>query len=177
MSDSRDNLLHLLTMQERLQREAYRTDLGALTPEQRVSFIKDMVLAATDELHEALAETSWKPWASTFGEVNEDAFFAELVDLFHFVLNLLLVATPGADPAAAAEQLVICYQVKNAKNLQRQVEGYDGRSNKCPACKRALDDEAVRCRRVTVDDFDGDHRFWCSRDAAFFHADGSRAPS
>jgi hypothetical protein len=177
VSDSRDNLLHLLTMQERLQREAYATDIGQLTPEQRVNFIKDMVLAATDELHEALAETSWKPWASTFGEVNDDAFFAELVDLVHFVMNLLLTAVPGADPARVTAMLVAGYEVKNAKNLRRQVEGYDGKSNKCPACKRALDDEAVRCRRVTVDGFDGQHRFWCSHDAAFFHADGSRAPS
>lgn len=177
MSDSTDNLARLLEMQERLQREAYKTDLRALQPEERVDFIKDMVLAATDELHEALAETSWKPWASTYGDVQSEAFFNELVDLLHFVMNLMLVARQDLEPREVAELLVQRYEVKNAKNLRRQVEGYDGKTNKCPACKRALDDEAVRCRRVTVDDFDGPHRFWCSRDAEFFHADGSRAHS
>lgn len=172
--DVRDNLLHLLVMQERLQREAYGIDIAAFTDEERVNFIKNMVLAATDELHEALNEVSWKPWAKSLGEVDDAAFFAELIDLFHFVLNLLLVAVPDADPMTAADMLVKGYEFKNAKNLKRQREGYDWRTNKCPACKRALDDEAVRCREVDADE-NGLTRFWCSNDAAFIYADGSRA--
>lgn len=172
-----DRLANLLRSQFTLQVEAYHRDLSSMTPEARVVFIKDMVLALTDELHEALNETSWKPWASTHGEVNDEAFFAELVDAFHFMMNLMLVAFPHEAPEKIADKLWSGYVVKNAKNLQRQQEGYDGKSNKCPGCRRALDDDAVRCRRVTVDDFDGEHRFWCSHDAAFFHADGSRAPS
>src|SRR5690606_3594182 len=116
-------------------------------------------------------------WSSTHGEVHAEAFFAELVDAWHFLMNLMLIAYPDRTPEQIATELTNRYKRKNAKNLQRQLDGYDGKSNKCPACKRALDDEAVRCRRVTADDYsDGPHRFWCSNDAAFFHADGSRAP-
>lgn len=177
MSDTTDSLTRLLEMQERLQREAYGRNLAAMQPEERVDFIKNMVLAATDELHEALNETAWKPWASGYGEIQRDAFFGELVDLFHFVMNLMLAGRPDLTPAEVAAELVVKYKAKNAKNLRRQLDGYDGKSNKCPGCRRALDDDAVRCRRVTVDDFEGEHRFWCSHDATFFHADGSRAPS
>jgi hypothetical protein len=36
------------------------------------------------------------------------------------------------------------YQEKMELNRQRQRDGYDG-MNKCPKCKRALDDPEVKC--------------------------------
>ena len=171
-----DRLLAMLAAQERLQREAYGMELLNFSVAERVAFIKNMVLATTDELHEALNEVSWKPWTSGEPTINEEAFFAELVDAWHFIMNLLLVARTDTTVEQIARELTFRYELKNRKNLRRQQEGYDG-TDKCPGCRRALDDDAVRCRRVTVDDFDGDHRFWCSRDATFFHADGSRTPS
>ena len=39
-------------------------------------------------------------------------------------------------------------EAKRAKNAQRQLDGYDGVSTKCPKCGRALDDAgAIQVRR------------------------------
>jgi len=169
-----DRLLAMLAAQERLQREAYHRDITNLSQSARVAFIKNMVLAATDELHEALNEVSWKPWASGDPTINDDAFFAELVDLWHFVMNLLLVAHPGWTPAQVATELSARYQLKNRKNLQRQRDGYDG-TNKCPNCRRALDDDAVMCRRYTADEYaDGPAEFVCQPSGVCYYADGRR---
>lgn len=111
-----------------------------LTGEARLQFIRVNVLALEDELHEALGETGWKPWA-TSDHVNEAAFQSELVDALHFLLNLMLAGHIDADEFLAE------YQAKRLKNKKRQAEGYDGVSTKCPGCKRALDDTNVPCRR------------------------------
>ena len=170
-----DRLAFLLRKQYDLQTEAYGMDLASFEPERRVQFIKDMVLAATDELHEALNETSWKPWSSTFGEVNEDAYFGELIDLVHFVMNLLLVAYPSLSPEGLAAAIELRYLEKRKINVRRQEDGYDGKTSKCPNCRRALDDKAVFCRRVTTDEFEGEHRYYCAYSAYFYHEDGSAA--
>jgi len=109
----------------------------------KIQFIKDMILALEDELHEAMGEVGWKPWA-TSRHINHDAYRNELVDALHFFVNLCLV--DGMD----AQELFDRYVDKNAKNHKRQEDGYDG-LNKCPGCKRALDDEAVKCYRSIED--------------------------
>lgn len=137
-----DRLQQLLNSQEDLQRQAYGGRSPAdLEGEERALFIKDMVLAATDELHELLGEVGWKPWA-TSRHVNEKAARGEFIDLWHFVMNLALaLRMDGSDIFAG-------YQEKRAKNVQRQEEGYDGVSTKCPGCRRALDDDATACYQV-----------------------------
>lgn len=132
------DLQELFDKQHLLQSKAYNRDPQKLEGEDRVMFIKDMVLALLDEVHEALGEVGWKPWAKS-RHVNEEALKGELVDAFHFFMNLCLVS--GMD----AEELEIRYDIKNEKNLRRQQEGYDGISTKCDKCKRALDDDAVLC--------------------------------
>ncbi len=134
-----DRLTWMFHKQEELQRNAYgKSPLEIEDDEERVRFIKDMVLAAEDELHEALAEVGWKPWA-TSRHINEEAFKGELVDLFHFFMNLCLVVkmTP--------QELHERYAEKRERNIKRQQEGYDGIAGKCPYCKRGLDDKAVLC--------------------------------
>lgn len=111
----------------------------------KVKFIAEQVLAATDELHEALDEVGWKSWASS-NHVNEEAFKGELVDAFHFFMNLMGVVEMTPD------ELLERYFRKAEKNLKRQQDGYDGVSTKCPGCKRALDDDAVKCRIESTDD-------------------------
>lgn len=103
-----------------------------------IQFYKDMHVALIDELHEALAEIGWKPWA-TSNHFNQEAVKGELVDAFHFFMNLCLVS------GVSAQDLIDGYTSKSAKNIQRQADGYDGVSTKCTVCKRALDDAAVRC--------------------------------
>jgi len=173
-----DRLLSMLTAQAQLQREAYGIDVNVadMTIESRVRYIKDMVLAATDELHEALNEAPWKPWTIGVPVINEEAFFAELVDVWHFVMNLLLVAHAGWTPDRVAVELAVRYTTKNRKNLQRQLDGYDGR-NKCPGCRRALDDDAVLCRRYTMPDYDGVAEFICYPTACRYYEDGKRVTS
>jgi hypothetical protein len=128
----------MLEMQRQLQVKHYGKDPADLSGEERALFIKDMVLALTDELHEALQEVGWKPWA-TSRHVNDEAFKGELIDAWHFFMNLILVS--GMDPFDFMQR----YISKHDKNASRQEAGYDGVADKCPGCRRALDDEAVLC--------------------------------
>jgi len=114
------------------------TPLHEYPDARKVQFIAIQNLAAQDELHEALGEVGWKPWAKS-NHVNEEAFKGELVDAFHFFMNLM--GTVDMHP----DELLERYERKAATNLKRQQEGYDGVSTKCPKCHRALDDEAVKC--------------------------------
>lgn len=139
--------------QNYLQTEVYGdgTQPSEYDRERAISFYKDMHIALVDELHEALQEIGWKPWASS-NHFTHDAVKGELVDAFHFFMNLCLVSKVSAD------DLLEGYAKKSAKNIQRQEEGYDGVSTKCVACNRALDDDAVKC----YDDTDGDKiDWWC----------------
>lgn len=140
-----------LEAQWALQVEAYGKDPRKLSDAEKMDWVRWNVLALEDELHEALQETGWKPWA-TSQHLNQDAFRGELVDALHFFLNLMLAAD------ISAEELLAGYQLKREKNAKRQADGYDGVSTKCPACKRALDDDAVLCG-VKVEE-DGEY-FWC----------------
>lgn len=128
-----DRLSQMLELQRSLQVNSYGKDPGKLVGDERVQFVKDMVLAATSELHEFLDETNWKPW-SIGDQCNKPLMRKELVDLWHFVMNLMLVSGMSAD------QLYHMYRDKREVNARRQQQGYDGTSTKCPTCKRALED-------------------------------------
>lgn len=131
-------LRDLFAAQHLLQTEAYKRDPQELEGEERTHFISWNVLALTDELHEVLAEVGWKPWASS-RHVNEEAVKGELVDAFHFFMNLCIVVGMPADELAER------YWAKRAINAKRQAEGYDGVSTKCPGCGRAYDDASTPC--------------------------------
>lgn len=135
-----DRLQTMFKEQGELQRNSYGRHPAEIDNEEElIQFIKDMNLALQDELHEFLAETGWKPWA-TSRHVNADAAKGELVDAFHFFMNLCLAVDMG--PAELFDR----YMEKRQRNAERQLEGYDGVEGKCPVCKRALDDYAVQCR-------------------------------
>lgn len=127
-----------LDEQHKLQVNSFGADPKTLTTEESLEWVRWNVLALEDELHELLAETGWKPWAKS-KHINRDAYVSELVDAFHFMMNLMLVVDCDADEFLAK------YAEKRGINAQRQAEGYDGVSGKCPKCKRALDDTAVLC--------------------------------
>jgi dimeric dUTPase (all-alpha-NTP-PPase superfamily) len=141
-----DTLQHLLDAQEDLQKRVYAGSSPAeLLPEDvagAVEFIHWNVTALTDELHELLGETSWKPWAE--GDyINLTAAKSELIDALHFLLNLALVLNMDA------EELTEKYFAKRKKNIDRQHAGYNGRKGKCPGCRRALDDDGVDCKETS----------------------------
>lgn len=133
------NLLgEIFERQLQLQRESFGVDPGQLEDAERADYVRSMTLALMDELHEALAEVGWKPWASG-RHLNRDAFVSELIDALHFLVNLFLVA------GATSNEVAIKYFAKAAKNENRQAAGYDGVSGKCATCHRALDDIGVTC--------------------------------
>lgn len=146
-----DSLVEMMIRQRRLQEDSYGFNFDTMTEEERVLFARDQILALLDEAHEALAEIGWKPWA-TSRHMNRDAFVSELVDAWHFLMNLLLAAQ------VKPHEFFSLYIAKNEKNAKRQREGYDGVSTKCPACKRAYDDDAVYC---TPAGHEGDPSAWC----------------
>ena len=147
MSENTYEFRDALRDQYILQMNSYKKDPAGLTDEERAEFIRWNVLALEDELHEALAEVGWKPWASS-RHLNRDAFKGELVDAFHFMMNLMLAAEIDAD------EFLEAYRSKRDKNAKRQSDGYDGISGKCPGCKRALDDAAVNCYVYEDGEFD-----------------------
>jgi dimeric dUTPase (all-alpha-NTP-PPase superfamily) len=134
----------ILNNQRELQKRSYGVDITTLDDEQRATYIRDMSLALTDELHEALNETGWKPWA-TSRHLNRAAYASELIDVLHFWCNLALAAN-----LTEADILEI-YFAKAEKNAKRQLVGYDGVSTKCKTCGRAFDDSAVMCTPIACE--------------------------
>ncbi len=137
-----DRLTAMLYTQRDLQAKSFKHDFGTMSDEERMRYVRDNVLALTDELHEALGECGWRPWA-TSNHMHVSAYLGELVDAWHFLMNLMLAS--GIAPSVLADRLYDSYMEKQARNAQRQAEGYDGVSSKCPGCGRALDDVAVTC--------------------------------
>lgn len=120
-----DRLAAMFGIQESFQ-ASLGIDLATDDLDERVALVKDNVLAATDELHEVLHETSWKPWA-TNKKFNEAEVQAELVDVLCFVLNLCLVS------GLTADRLNALYLQKMAVNFKRQELGYTDQA-KCRVC-------------------------------------------
>lgn len=80
-------------------------------------FINTMTLALVDELFEALRETPWKPWKKqqTF---SQDNFKKELIDAWHFLINLSLAS------GMSAEDVFQRFTEKNKINVERKERGY-----------------------------------------------------
>lgn len=165
------NLHEMFQQQDYLQTHVYGdgtspTELLNITDDEGDNYkgiaieeYKNMHVALVDELHEALNEIGWKPWASS-QHFNQEAVKGELVDAFHFFMNLCMIAQVTPD------DLIQGYINKSAKNIQRQEDGYDGVSTKCPGCGRALDDDAVHCLAQVdfLDDYPNGatHYYYCS---------------
>ena len=111
----------MLKMQLELQRRYHDGKSPAeLSGDERKDYIRTMVLATTDELHEALRNTPWKPWSKTseWYSTEKNDFVDELVDAWHFFMNLMLVAD------MSAEELFVEYCRKNGINHDRITDGY-----------------------------------------------------
>jgi dimeric dUTPase (all-alpha-NTP-PPase superfamily) len=139
-----------LAVMLRLQREFQENILGhgnlsSLYGGARAEYFRTQALSLIFEVGEAGNEIAWKPWA-TSDHVNHRAYRAELIDVMHFLFNLMLLDDMTPD------EIYEGYVAKQRVNRQRQAYGYDGVSSKCPGCKRAYDDPAVRCARVNMGD-------------------------
>ena len=145
--EAADRLEAMLDAQWALQ-QRLGNKYAEMTLEERITHVKDMVLAATDELHEALGEIGWKPWA-TSRHLNEDAAFGELRDAWQFLTNAMFAVTTDA-PEHLAQRLFDALMDKLEINHERIERGYDGVSDKCPGCGRALDEVNVREIKTTM---------------------------
>jgi dimeric dUTPase (all-alpha-NTP-PPase superfamily) len=164
-----DILAQMLNLQENLQK--YMKPIGRipaeLTGDDRAEFLRWNVVALEDELHEMLGEVGWKPWA-TSRHLNGTPALKEMVDAWHFFLNILLVI--GAELELTNEDLAQrfyhSYVGKNAINRERQLSNYDGLTSKCLFCKTELSEREtlnwpMMPSYLTVE-FNGTTRFYCS---------------
>lgn len=127
-----------IALQLELQRTMFKDPRDIEDPDERASFLIWNAFAATDELHEAMQEVGWKPWA-TSRHLNSEEFLDELVDALHFIANMVLVASINKfeEPETLGILLWEKYKQKVKINMERQIAGYDGITGKCPICKRA----------------------------------------
>lgn len=116
-------LQEMIDLQAKLQSETYGKDISKLDTREKIEAYRINMMALQDELHEALNEMSWKPWAKA-EYFNEDRVQQELVDAWHFFMNLMIIS--GMD----AEKLHLRYLAKRKVNIKRQEDGYDGVSTK-----------------------------------------------
>lgn len=113
------NIGELLDSQARSQLQRFGKPLGDFTPYERIDFIRTQLLAALDELHEALHETGWKPWRTEgYAEVNRGAYLHELADVLVFIANLAVAV------GATGDELHQVLTEVQAKNELRMASGY-----------------------------------------------------
>lgn len=138
--------LHLM-LSKQLELQRHMASLGrAIDPtdpkldqETRIQFIKDMYIALVMEAGEALDEVGWKPWG-TARHIHGETMLNEIVDMWHFVMNLMLAAGPFIDGVDnerdLADRFVERYLEKNKVNWERAQVNYDGFAEKCGYCGR-----------------------------------------
>ncbi len=138
-----DRLETMLATQRAFQLRLNGYDVDDQSDPSRIENFKISLLALEDELHEALNEMGWKEWAKS-RHFNEQRVREELIDAWHFFMNLMLHAGMTAD------MLFDMYRAKHAVNVKRQDDGYDGVSNKCPACHRDLNEDPPRMLKIVL---------------------------
>lgn len=131
------DLQRMMDDQSQLQVAMGNMHPSTRSPESQMEYVREMILAAVSELMEALDETGWRTWSSS-NHVNRDAYIGEIRDSLQFIMNALSLVE------CTAEELRDKLAEKHQVNWQRLANGYTG-LNKCPECKRALDDPTTRC--------------------------------
>lgn len=81
------------------------------------TYREKMILASLDELTEILRCIPWKPWKKK-QKFDATQYKEEIIDLWHFVINLSLSAN------LTAKELHKLYNKKLKINIQRQIKGY-----------------------------------------------------
>lgn len=98
-----------------------------LEGEALADFVTWNVAALVAEVGEALEQVGWKNWAARRGWVNREAFVGELIDVQHFLNNLL------CSVGVTDEELQARYAVKQELNRSRQRDGYQGDRHRADA--------------------------------------------
>lgn len=123
-----------------LQEEYFGRSFPITDPDELADYVTENHSAAVIELSEVMQEIGWKSWAIPRGWVNRDAALRELVDVSHFVANILC----ALDVSDAEWEHA--YRAKQNVNRRRMRSGdYDGVTGKCWNCRRSYDDPATPC--------------------------------
>lgn len=142
-----DRLARMFRRQLFLQRVGRELDPPAMTGEERGWYATWNHTALIKELGEALDEIAWKPWSVDKTTFNREQYMKELVDAWHFLMNLILLAgSPNYTEETIVEELANWfykgYVEKSAINYQRFTSGtYDAKSTKCPDCGREVTEQ------------------------------------
>lgn len=123
-NEENTGMKEMLEMQARLQ-EYLGTDFEDMDMEERAQFARDHYVYMVQELNEALYELPYfKKWKNYDNMTVDEMvpairrYKGELVDAFHFFMNLMLVY--GMD----FDDLKTGYIEKNKENIERQKKGY-----------------------------------------------------
>lgn len=108
-----------LSSTKELQEQAFGVDYSALwdSPDALADYMLYNLYALTDEVAEVGREIGWKPWAKDRGFVRQDAVIDEVVDVMHFLSNILCAA------GVTGEQLAKAYRSKQDENRRRMASG------------------------------------------------------
>lgn len=125
----------------KLQKHVYHVNYDTLIGNEMARYVMMNATALLTEVSEFLQEVQWKPWANEPGKMNRDEAVEELVDVGHFLANLL-VALGVSDV-----EWEVRYREKQVKNAERQKTpgGYTG--EKCHKCHRELDRDGALIAR------------------------------
>ncbi len=104
-------------------------DLKTMTVEDKEKKTQEFLLAITAEIGEILngddikgvkgqGAIRWKSWKTQTTPPDPDYVKTELIDIFHFTLELLIIW------GANSEEIYNRYMNKNAENQQRYKDGY-----------------------------------------------------
>lgn len=107
-------------------------------PEETMRYLTEMAYSVCDEIHEAMGETGWKSWTPG-NHINREEFMGEMADAFLFFMNMMLAVGMTSD------ELIERVGKKQNNSFKRQKDGYDGVSTKCGRCRRAYDNDGVKC--------------------------------
>ena len=111
-----DRLDTLFEMQGSLNRRI-GVDTGAMTDEERVTWVLNYCRALSQEIAELTDSVPWKWWAK-YQQFDKQNCRVEVVDMLHFLISLAQVLGMSADDVFNA------YMKKNEVNFQRQDNGY-----------------------------------------------------
>lgn len=120
-----DKLEVMMTMQHDFQNKV-GFNFEKMGIKEKSQYIKEMMLWVDDEMKEALHELPFaKGWSKKYDlwsdekiEEQMDKFRKEMVDSFHFFMNILIASDMDA------EKLFNEYLEKNKINIERQNNGY-----------------------------------------------------
>jgi hypothetical protein len=121
-----------------LQLTGFHRDLANLEGDERADALHADITGMMCEVVEIGDEIGWKPWVKNRGWYNQKEVCGEIVDLLHFVANVLVTCHINA------EMLTYAYLEKVEKNRIRQASGDDGVSRRCPHCHRSVDDVGIQ---------------------------------